>query len=131
MLSIFSSSDLAKTSTKDIDLDKGTYLVKIVSTKEYRFSFSNYVCSHIYDVTTTAPTYFAGGYNTYVCAKCGYSYKTKGKPKKILKTPKIYSLKGGKKKITVSNSNNKSATGYQIKVSTSKNSLKKPLKQLR
>ena len=128
---IFSSSDLAKTSTKDIDLDKGTYLVKIVSTKEYRFSFSNYVCSHIYDVTTKAPTYFAAGYNTYVCAKCGYSYKTKGKPKKILKTPKIYSLKGGKKKITVSNSNNKSATGYQIKVSTSKKFTKKTTKTVK
>lgn len=128
---IFSSSDLAKTSTKDIDLDKGTYLVKVVSTKEYRFSFSNYVCNHIYDVTTTAPTYFADGYNTYVCAKCGYSYKTKGEPKKILKTPKIYSLKGGKKKITVSNSNNKSATGYQIKVSTSKKFTKKTTKTVK
>lgn len=96
---VFSGSDLAKTSTKDIDLDKGTYLVKIVSTKEYRFSFSNYVCNHIYNVTTTAPTYFAGGYNTYVCAKCGYSYKTKGKSKKYSKRQRFIRSKAVKRKL--------------------------------
>ncbi len=36
---IFSSSDLAKISTKDIDLDKGTYLVKFVSTGDIDFHF--------------------------------------------------------------------------------------------
>ena len=95
------------------------------------FSVSNYVCNHYFDVVTTSPTYFSAGYHTYTCYLCGYSNKTKGDKKKILKAPKIYSLKAGKKKITVNNSDNKAASGYQIKLSKAKNSLKRLPKQLK
>ena len=95
------------------------------------FSVSNYVCNHYFDVVTTSPTYFSAGYHTYTCYLCGYSNKTKGDKKKILKAPKIYSLKAGKKKITVNNSDNKAASGYQIKLSTSKKFTKKTTKTVK
>lgn len=102
-----------------------------MSAGDYTFSVSNYVCNHYFDVVTTSPTYFSAGYHTYTCYLCGYSYKTKGDKKKILKTPKIYSLKAGKKKITVNNSDNKAASGYQIKLSTSKKFTKKTTKTVK
>lgn len=102
-----------------------------MSVGDYTFSVSNYVCNHYFDVVTTSPTYFSAGYHTYTCYLCGYSYKTKGDNKKILKAPKIYSLKAGKKKITVNNSDNKAASGYQIKLSTSKKFTKKTTKTVK
>ncbi|MCI5734700.1 MAG: hypothetical protein SOY48_00025 [Eubacterium sp.] len=128
---VFGDKAQKKTSTKNFDFSKGTYYFKIVSIGDYTFSLSNYVCTHYFDVVTTAPTYFENGYSTYTCSLCGYSYKTAGDTKKKLKTPKIYSLKGGKKKITVNNSNNKVASGYQIKLSTSKKFTKKTTKTVK
>ena len=117
-----------KVTDKNFDFLKGTYYFRILSAGDYTFSVSNYVCNHYFDVVTTSPTYFSAGYHTYTCYLCGYSYKTKGDKKKILKTPKIYSLKAGRKKITVNNSDNKAASGYQIKLSTSKKFTKKTTK---
>ncbi len=128
---VFGDRTQAKTSTKNFDFSKGTYYFRIVSIGDYTFSVSNYVCSHYFDIVTTAPTYFDAGYNTYTCSLCGYSYQTKGDGKKTLKTPKIYSLKAGKKKITVNNSDNKAASGYQIKLSTSKKFTKKTTKTVK
>lgn len=120
-----------KVTDKNFDFLNGTYYFRIVSVGDYTFSVSNYVCNHYFDVVTTSPTYFSAGYHTYTCSLCGYSYKTKGDNKKILKTPKIYSLKAGKKKITVNNSDNKAASGYQIKLSTSKKFTKKTTKTVK
>lgn len=120
-----------KVTDKNFDFLKGTYYFRILSVGDYTFSVSNYVCTHYFDVVTTSPTYFSAGYHTYTCYLCGYSYKTKGDKKKILKAPKIYSLKAGKKKITVNNSNNKAASGYQIKLSTSKKFTKKTTKTVK
>lgn len=120
-----------KVTDKNFDFCSGTYYFKILSAGDYTFSVSNYVCNHYFDVVTTSPTYFSAGYHTYTCYLCGYSYKTKGDKKKILKTPKIYSLKAGKKKITVNNSDNKAASGYQIKLSTSKKFTKKTTKTVK
>lgn len=120
-----------KVTDKNFDFHNGTYYFRILSAGDYTFSVSNYVCNHYFDVVTTSPTYFSAGYHTYTCYLCGYSYKTKGDNKKILKTPKIYSLKAGKKKITVNNSDNKAASGYQIKLSTSKKFTKKTTKTVK
>lgn len=128
---VFGDKAQKKTSTKNFDFSNGTYYFRIVSIGDYTFSVSNYVCPHYFDVVTVAPTYFADGYNTYTCSLCGYSYRTKGEAKKKLKTPKIYSLKAGKKKITVNNSDNKVASGYQIKLSTSKKFTKKTTKTVK
>ena len=120
-----------KVTDKNFDFLNGTYYFRILSAGDYTFSVSNYVCNHYFDVVTTSPTYFSAGYHTYTCYLCGYSYKTKGDKKKILKTPKIYSLKAEKKKITVNNSDNKAASGYQIKISTSKKFTKKTTKTVK
>lgn len=120
-----------KVTDKNFDFLNGTYYFRILSVGDYTFSVSNYVCNHYFDVVTTSPTYFLAGYHTYTCYLCGYSYKTKGDKKKILKAPKIYSLKAGKKKITVNNSDNKAASGYQIKLSTSKKFTKKTTKTVK
>lgn len=121
----------AKSETKNFDLAVGAYYFRVVSIGDYSLSVSNYVCPHYFDITTSAPTYFENGCITYTCSLCGYTYKTQGDAKKVLKTPKIYSLKGGKKKITVNNSDNKAASGYQIKLSTSKKFTKKTTKTVK
>ena len=104
-----------KVTDKNFDFLKGTYYFKILSVGDYTFSVSNYVCNHYFDVVTTSPTYFSAGYHTYTCFLCGYSYKTKG----------------DKKKITVNNSDNKAASGYQIKLSTNKKFTKKTTKTIK
>ena len=128
---VFVLGDKAQKKVKNFDFLNGTYYFRILSVGDYTFSVSNYGCNHYFDVVTTSPTYFSAGYHTYTCYLCGYSYKTKGDKKKILKAPKIYSLKAGKKKITVNNSDNKAASGYQIKLSTSKKFTKKTTKTVK
>ncbi len=121
------------TTIKDIDFSAGSYIIKVVSSSEYALAvtpFSPDICSHIYTVQYVPSTYFDNGYTLHTCTICGYSYKGEVQGKKTLKTPKFYTLKSGKKKITVSNSQINAVTGYQIKVSTSKKFTKKTTKTL-
>ena len=106
-------------------------MIRVDTASEYALAFSLFtsdICDHNFSASYVAPTYFAPGYTLHTCAICGYSYKDSVKSKKKLKTPKIYTLKSGKKSFTLSNSKNNDATGYQVKYSTSKKFTKKTTK---
>ena len=119
------------TTNKDITVSAGTYMIKVDTASEYALAFSLFtsdMCDHNFNASYVAPTYFADGYTLHTCTICGYSYKDSAKSKKKLKTPKIYTLKSGKKSFILSNSKNNDATGYQVKYSTSKKFTKKTTK---
>jgi len=66
-------------------------------------------------------TYFAKGKQTYRCEYCGEITRTKSIKKLSLSKPKV-TVKGGKKKLTVTYKKVKDATGFQIKYTIGKKS---------
>lgn len=130
----YGSNTQPQTNYKDITLTPGTYLIKLQCDIEYTLCvmpFSPQICSHSYNAEYVAPTYFEKGFTLHTCSLCGASYKDNYEKAKKLKTPRLYSLKAGEKKITVNNSEVLSATGYEIQYSTSKKFTKKTTKKMK
>lgn len=107
------------TDTYDLVLSKGTYYFKVYKgdTGKYTFRFSaldQSSCNHEYKTSEVASTYTSKGYTKHECTKCGHVYKDNYKAKLTLGKPSIRSISAGRKKVTVSWSSVKKASGYQV-----------------
>lgn len=113
-----------KTETYDWVLSKGVYYVKITgeSSGKYQFQMTKLTpdtCTHDYEKTWHDATYFAKGYRSYQCKKCGHSYKGDYEPVKKLGQSYVnqYGSSVGKGKIKLSWGTVSDASGYQIRYS--------------
>lgn len=125
--STVSGSETSPTTQKqDMDLSQGMiYYVKIYSsakTGKYTFQMTKLTpdtCTHDYEKTWYDATYFAKGYCSYQCKKCGHSYKGDYQPVKKLGQSYVnqYGCSVGKGKIKLSWGTVSDASGYQIRYS--------------
>lgn len=123
-----------KTWKEDIELDKGTYYLKIeasiglfgdwVAAGKYILSWESLTqgnCNHKYVDKRVYSTYFYKGYTQHRCEKCGKTYKDNYVTKKKLGQGSISSLSiSGKGKLQLRWYMVTDASGYQIRYCRSK-----------
>lgn len=103
-------------------LEAGTYYIKVNGGGgKYKFLMDNQACSHTYKASKVKATYFSQGYTHYTCSKCGASYNGSYTAKLSIPKESISSIRGAKKKLTLSWKKMDGVSGYQIRYSTSKN----------
>lgn len=115
------------TKAYEVTLTSGIYYFKVSydygydSAGKYTLIFSPKACSHTYKASKVKATYFSQGYTHYTCSKCGASYNGSYTAKLSIPKESISSIRGAKKKLTLSWKKIKSVSGYEIRCSTNKN----------
>ncbi|MCR5101179.1 MAG: fibronectin type III domain-containing protein [Butyrivibrio sp.] len=110
----------------DMKLDSGTYYIKLTGgTGKYIVSVDTLTpdnCTHKYEDTKTAATYYEQGYTTHTCPKCGHSYVDSYVDKLTLSSTDFnkYQTKNKNKSVKLTWTKVSDASGYEIEYSQNK-----------